>query len=79
MKTDYQHIRFVEQVCKGKTKIFSCRNKRSGEELGIVKWYPGWRQYCYFPSVQAVYSSGCLIDIANFINVLGALNDKKHF
>ena len=67
MKTDYQYITFKLVEEKPKTKVWQCCNKKSGGELGIVKWYPAWRQYCYFPTVQAVYSDGCLQDIADFI------------
>jgi hypothetical protein len=71
MQTDYQYLVFVEvENPGGKTQIYECRNKRSQTVLGIVKWYSTWRQYCYFPMVQAVYSAGCLNDIAGFIKQL---------
>ena len=70
MKLQFQFINFVEVEQKPKTKVWSCRNNRSGDELGVVKWFPGWRQYCYFPSCQAVYSKGCLDDIAEFMGQL---------
>lgn len=38
--------------------------------MGIVKWYPQWRQYCYFPTALAVYSKGCFDDIGEFIQQL---------
>jgi hypothetical protein len=65
---EYKYLAFVEiQNHKGRSRIFECRNKRYQDVLGLIKWYPSWRQYCYFPTVQAVYSAGCLDDIANFI------------
>ena len=71
MKTDFEYIRFVNQTPEGrKTSIWSCKNIHHGDELGIIKWYGGWRTYCYYPTVQAVYSQGCLRDIAEFINLL---------
>ena len=65
----YRYIHFVEkQTDPGrKTKIWSCQNSRSGVELGEVRWHGPWRQYCYFPTVQAVYSEGCLEDVRDFI------------
>lgn len=72
MKTQYQHINFVKVADKPKTTVWSCRNTGSGDELGVVQWYPAWRQYCYFPSQPAVYSVGCLADINDFINQLSA-------
>ena len=69
MKTDYEYLRFVERSRPPglKTGIYSCRNRKSDTELGIVRWHGPWRQYCYVPTVQAVYSGGCLQDIAGFI------------
>ncbi|MBW8034846.1 MAG: hypothetical protein FVQ79_04155 [Planctomycetes bacterium] len=60
-------MKFVKTQEKLKTSVWSCRNKKSENELGIVKWHAAWRQYCYFPTVQAVYSAGCLDDIKDFI------------
>ena len=70
MKTNFEYIYFEMIEEKPKTKVWSCKNNRSETELGVVKWYPAWRQYCYFPTVQAVYSKGCLNDIENFIKQL---------
>lgn len=68
MKERQKYIHFVLTAQKPKTSVWSCRNNRSGEELGVIKWYGPWRQYCYFPTVQAVYSAGCLDDIARFLD-----------
>lgn len=75
MRTEYQYLVFVQKESSGKTTKWDCWNKKSREEvgsnpLGEVKWHSSWRQYCYFPLVQAVYSSGCLNDISDFINEL---------
>jgi hypothetical protein len=69
MKTDFEYIKFVQRPSKpgAKTSIWSCQNIRSGTELGEIKWYVAWRQYCYFPNCPAVYSMGCLQDINTFI------------
>ena len=70
MKTKYKFIQFVWVEDKPKTSVWSCRNNRSNRELGEIRWYPMWRQYCYFPTVQAIYSVGCLEDINHFIGQL---------
>lgn len=71
MITRYQYIHFVKIAQRPKTAVWSCRNNISQEELGQVRWYPAWRQYCYFPTAQAVYSAGCLADIKEFIEQAG--------
>jgi len=70
MKTEYQYLIFDQKENPGKTTNWNCCNKKFGTPLGEVKWHSTWRQYCYFPLVQAVYSAGCLNDIADFLNQL---------
>lgn len=77
MKTQYDYIHFEQVPAPGKTTRWECRNLRSGGVLGMVKWYGAWRQYCYFPSECAVYSAGCLRDVANFIVELKASEAKS--
>jgi len=70
MKTKYQYISFVQIASKTKTTVWKCVSNWGKGELGIIKWYPAWRQYSYFSTVQAVYSRGCLDDIGDFIRQL---------
>lgn len=72
MTLRYEYIHFVKIQDKPKTSVWSCRNNRSGRPLGIVEWYSPWRQYCYTDcspilAGHAVYSRGCLADIAAFL------------
>jgi len=67
LTTRYQYFDFEQYESPGKTGRWKCTTKR-GACLGIVKWYGAWRQYCYFPYKEAVYSAGCLMDIADFLN-----------
>ena len=69
-KTQYKYLTFIKEAQPGKTSVWQCCNTKSGTSLGIVKWFGDWRQYCYFPTVQAVYSAGCLRDIADFMEQL---------
>lgn len=58
------YLDFVPELATTKTERWSVQNRRSGTQLGTVKWYSAWRQYCYFPSVQQVLSAGCMDSIA---------------
>jgi len=72
MKTEYEYIRFVlipEREIK-KTKLYHVYNNKGGPPIGLIKWYGSWRQYCFFPATQTIYSKGCLLDIINFIEQL---------
>ena len=68
MKLKYEYINFYELEPKPKTKVWSCRHNSSSDQLGVVCYHPGWRQYVYQPKVQAIYSSGCMDDISSFLN-----------
>lgn len=70
MKTAYKFIHFDLIEKKAKTFVVGCYNNSSGAKLGEVKWYPAWRQYCYFPTNGTIYSASCLDDISNFMNQL---------
>lgn len=65
-EVSYKYLDFIRLETTGKTGRWSCATKH-GEVLGKVGWYGAWRQYCYFPTQQAVYSAGCLTDIADFL------------
>jgi len=70
MKTEYKYLEFKQIPSKDSRRKFICRNKKVGGELGEIRWFSDWKQYCFFPTVQAIYSSDCLNDIADFINHL---------
>lgn len=61
---------------KPKTKVFQVMSKCSEIRLGIIKWFPKWRHYCFFPTMEeeTVYSDRCLLSISEFITEL----NKEH-
>jgi hypothetical protein len=81
MKTEFKYIAFKILEEKPKTKVWLCYNKKSSANLGVIKWYTPWRQYCFCPKYNdsfisthyTVYSAGCLNDISEFIK---SLNDE---
>lgn len=77
MKTEFQYIKMVEIAKKPKTTVWEVQNKKGEYSLGVIKWNPGWRQYCYFPDNGLVFSAGCLKDIYSFITELRSQQDKK--
>lgn len=77
--TQYLYINFEKIADKPKTSVWACKNNTSGAVLGIVKWYPRWRQYCFFPEWSrdelewertVIFSAGCMRDIIDFIGQL---------
>jgi len=75
MQTKYEYLLFEKAAQQPlKTSVWECKNAYSGTVLGIVKWYSGWRQYCYCPTVHTVYGPGYLKDITDF---MGQLKEEK--
>lgn len=68
----YIQFDLVEQ--KPKTSVWAVRNIKSQSIIGYIKWYCAWRQYCFFPETETLYSAGCLQDIINF---MGEESGKK--
>ncbi len=79
LKTKYEYIHFEKEIMPAskKTLVYSCRNNRSGDELGYVKWYSPWRQYCFFPDEMVVFNVGCLNDVVDFIGQLRGQREAK--
>lgn len=61
-------LKFEEQEGKPKTKVFRVVSKDT-DALGIIKWHPPWRHYCFFPTTdfETVHSDICLKNISDFI------------
>lgn len=69
MKTgmSFKYIEFRVAGQKPKTTVWDILNKNSGDRIGQVRWYANWRQYCFLPDEECVFSVGCLQDIIMFI------------
>jgi|GEM_PF-1172267 len=70
MNLQRKYIHFVLIKDTGKTMLFEVRNNRTEYTLGELKWYPAWRQYCFFPMRDTVFNRDCLDDISDFIGEL---------
>ena len=72
-QTDFKYIYFerdTENYKHFKTSVWVCKNKRSGDVLGIVRWYSQWRQYCFYPEPHTVFNYDCLQNIRTFMKQL---------
>jgi len=72
----YIEFNLVQQ--KPKTGVYAVRNIKSQSIIGWVKWYPYWRQYCFFPEPETVYSVGCLQDIVEFKKSLSPTRKERN-
>lgn len=67
MSREYKYFRIVETERKPKTKVYAVINKKSGFQLGAIQWYSAWRQYCFAPAADTIFSDDCMQDIVNFV------------
>lgn len=77
MKTEFQYIKMEKIRDLPKTTVWEVQNKSGEYSIGIIKWNPGWRQYCFFPDQDTVYSKGCLQNIIEFIESLMGCRNKE--
>lgn len=66
MKTKYKFIYFEA----GYRDCWFCYSNKKKTALGLVEYYGRWKQWCYFPASETVYSHDCLADIRDFLNQL---------
>lgn len=77
LDVEYEYIGITWTGSKPKTEMYGVFNKKYGTWLGEIAWYAGWRQYCFFPEPQMVFSSGCMEDIVEFTKQLNKEHKNK--
>ena len=70
-----KYLEFDKAGDTGKTEIWNVISKSNHFILGQIKWYPGWRQYCFFPSPNSVFNIDCMRDIMRVIRDL--MDERK--
>ena len=43
-------------------------NNKSNDILGEIRWHSSWRQFCFFPEDNTIWSKGCLSDVQDAIH-----------
>jgi hypothetical protein len=56
-----------QEVMPRPNGVWTIENKRSGDILGRIEWYPQWRRYVAIFSDTSIWSQDCLADVSNFI------------
>jgi len=67
LNNDYKYITMIKTKDLPRTAIFDVYTKSGDAVLGEIKFFPRWRQYCFFPEDDCVFSKGCMVDINDFI------------
>jgi hypothetical protein len=68
MKGTFVIFHDLGAIPKGKTHWYEVTTI-DGEHvvLGVVKWFPRWRKYGFFPNPETVYEEICLGEIREFV------------
>ena len=59
-----------------KTKVWTVGNINNDIWIGLIEWCNPWRQYCFFPRPETVFSAGCLDDLSDFLKTVNADHKK---
>ena len=59
----YMTARPLQITDRGEWEIID----RHGGSLGLVEYYPRWKQYCFTPERGAVFSHDCLAALSRFV------------
>lgn len=68
----FKYISFVPHPVNTRTGKWLCTNNKTGHLLGEVKWCAPWRQFCFYPEPDCLFSAGCLQDVVTFIDSVKA-------
>lgn len=77
-ETKYIYFELIKK--KPKTNVYRVCNKKTDDELGIIEWYPYWRQYIFEPTYErmaCVFNHTCLNEIADFLKGLNIGHKEK--
>lgn len=77
LTNDYKHIILIHLPDKPKTHVLAVQTKNQEVTLGVIKWFAPWRQYCFFPAQECVFSKSCMVDINDVITKLKEDRAKK--
>lgn len=65
-KSIYLKFIFADLSKSGKTNVYNITNK-DGFQLGVIKFFPNFRKYSFFPANNIVLDPQCLKDIYDFL------------
>jgi len=68
-ETEHLRFEYTGDSKSGKTKLIDVWSVKSQSFLGVIKWYGHWRKYV-FDTEKAIYDTGCMRTISDFIDKL---------
>jgi len=75
MEKKTKYITFSETVAPQHGKpTYVILNNKSQEPIGMIEFYPPWRQYVFSAYEEAVWNKDCLQEIVTFLGELKGKN-----
>jgi len=71
-----KYLQFIVKEHKPKTKVVAVVNRTLADEIGVLRWYSAWRQYCFFPHQNTIWNKNCLNDVNKMITELTPVRPK---
>lgn len=69
------HLQFSDVPFEGKTRKISVSNSQNGVLIGMIKFYPQWRKYVFYPETYTLFDVDCLTEITQMLEYL--MNERK--
>lgn len=65
-----KYMTFQRTESRGSTLVYHVKNLHGNFLLGVIKWYPPFRKYSFFPEEGMVFDARCLNEIVKVITDL---------
>ena len=79
MNSYYFDIKCYPRKPGCKTDFYIITARKDQSTLGMGKWFSRWRQYCFFPANDTIWSDECLRDIYKFVAGLNNEHNKGRY
>ena len=66
-KYKYITIDQFDQEYWKKKPLYRIKNNRHGYYIGLICWYPDWKQYVFCSEQNSVFNNDCLRDVLDFM------------
>ena len=70
------YLRFAPRI-EGVRQVYDVLSRKRGSRLGKIEWYAPWRRYVFVPKEATVWSSDCLMEVAQFMVTLFARRQSE--
>jgi hypothetical protein len=67
VKYKYIQIKQIAAELFSGKPVYRIYNNKSQAQIGIISWYPPWKQYVFSSQPECIFNNSCLRDVLDFI------------